>query len=299
MGTENMMRRTFLAAAAGLAGFAALAATAPVAQAADPIRFAVTDIEGLEALQTEFGPFRDTLADLTGHPVEFFPVNSRTAAVEALSSERVDFVLTGPAEYVVFKARTDAEVVVGWQRPDYFAQIVVMADGPIKSVEDLRGKKVSFGSVGSTSQHLGPAQALADMGLNYTKDYQPQIISRNVAVEAMIRGDIQAVGMNFGHLQKIRKAFPDQAFTVVARGRDLPNDILISGTHVSGDMLGKVKTAFIDHADALLAQVLKGDDNQKYKGGHFLSGIDDSDYNYVRAMYSTIGVDKFNSFVGN
>lgn len=294
-----MKRRQFLSAAAGALAATAIALTATAASAAETIRFAVTDVEGLEALQTEFGPFRDKLSALTGYEVEFFPVNSRTAAVEALSSEHIDFVLTGPAEYVVFKARTDAKVVVGWQRPDYFAQIVVMADGPIKSVEDLRGKKVSFGSVGSTSQHLGPAQALADMGLLYNKDYASQIISRNVAVEAMIRGDIQAVGMNFGHLNKIRKAFPDHAFTVVARGRDLPNDILIAGKHVSGEMFDKIRATFIEHGKELMAQVVKGDDNKKYLGGHFLATIEDKDYNYVRSMYSTIGVDKFNSFVGN
>ncbi len=294
-----MNRRRFISAAAGALTAAALLVSATTASAADKIRFAVTDVEGLEALQTEFGPFKDKLAAITGYEVDFFPVNSRTAAVEALTAKHVDFVLTGPAEYVVFKARTDAKVVVGWQRPDYFAQIVVMASGPIKTVDDLREKKVSFGSVGSTSQHLGPAQALADMGLLYNKDYQPQIISRNVAIEAMIRGDIQAVGMNFGHLTKIRKKFPDQAFTVVARGRDLPNDILIAGTHVATPVFEKVRTAFIDHGDDLMAEVLKGDDNKKYSGGHFLGTIKDEDYNYVRAMYSTIGVDKFNSFVGN
>lgn len=294
-----MKRRRFLAAAAGAATAAILAMSPTGAAAADKVRFAVTDIEGLEALQTEFGPFRDKLSALTGYDVDFFPVSSRTAAVEALSSEHVDFVLTGPAEYVVFKARTDAKVVIGWQRPDYFAQIVVMADGPIKSVQDLRGRKVSFGSVGSTSQHLGPAQALADMGLVYKKDYDPQIISRNVAVEAMIRGDIQAVGMNFTHLDKIRKAFPDHAFTVVARGRDLPNDILIAGKHVSDDMFGKMRAAFKDHGKELLAEVVKGDDNKKYLGGHFLGSIEDKDYDYVRSMYSTIGVGKFNAFVGN
>lgn len=294
-----MNRRRFLSTAAGAVAAATVAMTATASIAAEKIRFAVTDIEGLEALQTEFGPFRDKLSALTGYDVEFFPVSSRTSAVEALSSKHVDFVLTGPAEYVVFKNRTDAKVVIGWQRPDYFAQIVVMADGPIKSVADLRGKKVSFGSVGSTSQHLGPAQALADMGLLYNKDYQPQVISRNVAIEAMIRGDIQAVGMNFTHLSKIRKAFPDHAFTVVARGRDLPNDILIAGTHVSDDMFGKMRAAFVDHGKSLLAEVVKGDDNQKYLGGHFLSTVEDKDYNYVRSMYSTIGVDKFNSFVGN
>jgi len=277
----------------------AVGLSASVASAADTVRFAVTDIEGLENLQREFGAFRDKLEGFTGYEIKFFPVNSRTAAVEAMKSDQVDFVLTGPAEYVVFKARTDAKVVVGWQRPNYFAQIVTMADGPIKKTTDLAGKKVSFGSVGSTSQHLGPAQALADVGLKYGNDYDPQIISRNVAVEALIRGDLAAVGMNFGHLEKIRQKFPDQAFTVVARGRDLPNDILIASPNVSDEMFNKMRAAFIDHGNELMSAVLTGDDNQKYKGGFFLNTVKDQDYDYVRAMYETIGVNSFNQFVGD
>ena len=181
---------------------------APNALAADPIRFAVTDIEGLEVLTQEFGAFEEALEGVTGLEVELFPVSSRTAAVEAMNAEQVDFVLTGPAEYVVIKELTDPTIVVAWQRPDYFAQIVVLADGPISDAEDLKGKTVTFGSVGSTSQHLGPAQALADLGLNYNEDYTAQIINRNVAVEALIRGDVAGVGMNFGHLTKIREGVP-------------------------------------------------------------------------------------------
>src|SRR5262245_30081837 len=94
---------------------------AETASAADPVRLAVTDISGLEMLQTEFGKFREVLTEATGLEFEFFPVNSRTAVVEALNAKKVDFVLTGPAEYVVIRKRTNAAPVVGFSRPDYFA----------------------------------------------------------------------------------------------------------------------------------------------------------------------------------
>ena len=275
-------------------------AVAPLlVSAAETVKLAVTDIEGLEALQQEFGAFEKALEKSTGLDLELFPVSSRTAAVEAMNAEQVDFVLTGPAEYVVLKELTEPKIVAGWQRPDYFAQIVVLADGPIKSVQDIKDKTVTFGSVGSTSQHLGPAQALADMGLKYGTDYEPQIISRNVSVEALIRGDVAGVGMNFTHLAKIRKAFPEQAFTVLARGRDLPNDILVARKDVSDEVFNKVREAFLKDGKDLMAAVLKGDDNKKYSGGFFLSSVDDSDYDYVRSMYKTIGVDSFKAFVGD
>lgn len=287
------MIRTLIAAAA-------LAATASTAGAEEKVRFAVTDIEGMEALQREFGAFRDTLEEVTGFEVEFFPVSSRTAAVEALVSDQVDFVLTGPAEYVVIKQLTDAEIVVAWQRPDYFAQVVTLTDGPIGEVADIEGKSVAFGSVGSTSQHLGPAQALADLGLEYGSDYEGQIIARNVAVEAMINGDIAAIGMNQDHLRTAREAYPDVSFTVVARGRDLPNDIMVSRADVSEDVVQTMREAFVEEGTALMeAVVATTTDNRKYEGGFFVTAVDDSAYDYVRSMYRTIGVDSFDAFVGN
>lgn len=270
------------------------------AAAADKVRFAVTDIEGMEKLQQEFGPFRDALQEVTGLEIELFPVNSRTAAVEAITAEQVDFVLTGPAEYVVMKELTDAAVVVAWQRPDYFSQVVVLADGPYQGVEALKGQKVAFGAVGSTSQHLGPAQALADLGLRQGTDYTAEIISRNVAAEAMINGDIAAIGMNRTHLDGIRDAYPEIAFAVIARGRDLPNDVLVARPGVAEEVVSKIRDAFTEEGRTLMAAVIDDtDDNRKYEGGFFISTVKDEDYDYVRSMYRTIGIDSFSAFLGD
>ena len=277
-------------------GAAALIAATPAL--ADPVRFAVTDIEGLEALQQEFCAFEAALEKSSGLEIELFAVSSRTAAVEALNSGKVELVLTGPAEYVVMKELADPIIVVGWQRPNYYAQIVTLTNGPIDSVADLKGKTVTFGSVGSTSQHLGPAQVLADFGLRYNADYKAQIISRNVAMEALIRGDIHAVGMNEEHLRRIRSAFPDAAFSVVARGRDLPNDILVARKDADPEVVEKIRDSFLNDGKDLMAAVIKGEDNKKYDGGFFLTSIDNGNYEYVRSMYKTIGV-PMNSFVGN
>ncbi|MGX9179833.1 phosphate/phosphite/phosphonate ABC transporter substrate-binding protein [Mesorhizobium sp. BHbdii] len=264
---------------------------------AEPVKFAVTDMEGLEALQQEFGAFQTALEEATGLDIELFPVSSRTTAVEAMNSGQVDLVLTGPAEYVVMKELSQPKIVVAWQRPDYFAQIAVLANGPIRSIEDLKGKKIAFGSVGSTSQHLGPAQALADFNLKYATDYEPVIISRNIAAEALIRGDIAATGLNFGYLNSVREAFPDTAFSVIARGRDLPNDILVARKDISDDVFVKVRDAFAKNGNELMKAILTGEDNQKFKGGFFLTDVRDSDYDYVRSMYRTIGIETLTDFV--
>jgi phosphonate transport system substrate-binding protein len=40
-------------------------------------------------------------------------------------------------------------------------------------------------------------------------------------------------------------------------------------------------------------------ENRKYAGMRFLAGVKDEDFNYVRAMYRTIGQPQFSEFPGN
>ena len=77
--------KTFLTAGA----IALATLTAQVAVAAETIRFAVTDIDGLESLQKEMGPFKDAFEAASGLKVEFFPVSGRTVAVEAMAISTV------------------------------------------------------------------------------------------------------------------------------------------------------------------------------------------------------------------
>lgn len=264
------------------------------------LRLAVTDIEGLESLQREFGAFKEVLTRHLGVPVEFYAVPNRTAAVEAVKSENVDFVLTGPAEYVVFKKLTNAEPVVGFSRPDYFCSIVVLADSGFNTIRDLKGEEIAIGGVGSTSKHLAPMQILADNGLDPLKDVKPIHTSVDLGWQGLKRGDVAAWGMTTDKFVKLRakdKDFEPGAFKVIARGPDLPNDVLLAAPHVDPGFIKDVQRVFTDNSQELVEAILTGDDNKKYAGMKFLPMVKDVDYNYVRSMYRTIGYPKFASFV--
>jgi phosphonate transport system substrate-binding protein len=281
---------------AAVFAFAALAA--PVAQAQDPIRFAVTDIDGLEAVQKEMGPFKDAFEAASGLKVEFFPVSGRTVAVEAMAAEQVDFVLTGPAEYVVFNARMDAQPVVTWNRPDYYSNVVVLDSSPITSVDQLKGQKISFGEIGSTSQHLSPATLLAEAGLVYASDYEPVFLKRNVAMEALITGEIAAIGLNATHIAQITEKFPDNKLRILVKGGELPNDVLLASAKVPADVVEKVRATFTEHGADLLAAVTASEENEKYIGGSFTATVSDADYDGVRKMFENVGVTEFSKFIG-
>ncbi|MGL5136980.1 MAG: PhnD/SsuA/transferrin family substrate-binding protein [Beijerinckiaceae bacterium] len=290
-------RRTILSAFA--AGVALLGAQLSPAAAQDKVSFAVTDVDGLESLQREYGPFKDAFEKLTGIKIDFFPVSGRTAAVEAMAAGQVDFVLTGPAEYVVFNARLKATPVVVWERPDYRASIVVPDESPIKSLADLKGKKISFGAIGSTSQHLAPATILADAGLKYGSDYEAVFLPLNVAAEAMIRGDLGAIGMNQTHLERVRGAFKDRKFRTLGDGAPLPNDLVLASPRMKPETVEKFRKVFVEHADTIMKAVVSTKENKKFEGGKFFANVSDKDYDIVRKMFVNVGVNEFSKFIGN
>jgi phosphonate transport system substrate-binding protein len=281
---------------AGAIALASLSASAAVAQ--ETIRFAVTDIDGMEAVQREMGPFKDAFEKASGLTVEFFPVSGRTVAVEAMAAEQVDFVLTGPAEYVVFNARLDAQPVVTWNRPDYYSNVVVLDSSAYKTTDDLKGTTVSFGEIGSTSQHLSPAAILSEAGLVYGQDYEPVFLKRNIAMEALIKGDIAAIGLNRTHIDQITEAFPDQKLRVLVKGGELPNDVLLASAKVPADVVDAVRKTFAEHGDALIAAITQTEENEKYVGGSFNATVSDADYDNVRKMFEAVGVTEFTEFVG-
>jgi phosphonate transport system substrate-binding protein len=282
--------------ASGLLAIGLAAATPTLAQ--DTIRFAVTDIDGMEAIQREMGPFKDAFEAASGLKVEFFPVSGRTVAVEAMAADQVDFVLTGPAEYVVFNARLDAQPVVTWKRPDYYSNVVVLDGSPIKTAADLKGQKISFGEIGSTSQHLGPVDLLSQAGLTYAVDYEPVFLNRNVAVEALIKGEIAGIGLNRTHIDSITKKFPDQKFRVLVKGPQLPDDILLASAKVSPEVVEIVRKTFTEHGADILAAVTSTEENAKYVGGEFNPTVTNADYDVVRKMFENIGITEFTEFVG-
>ena len=288
------MKRILCFAAAALA-----LASITTAHAAETIRFAVTDVDGMEELQREFGPFKAAFEKASGLKMAFFPVSGRTAAVEAMAADQVDFVLTGPAEYVVFNARLKAQPVVVWTRPNYFSSLLVLEDSPVKDFKDLKGKTISFGSIGSTSQHLGPATLLANAGVRYKVDYKPVYLKLNVAAEALLRGDIHAIGLNQTHIERVRKQFPARKFRAIGQGQQLPDDLILASSKVKPEIVAKVRDTFAKNGAELLAGITMTKENKKYVGGKFLPTVTDKDYDMVRQMYVNVGVKEFTKFIGN
>ncbi len=289
----NLLRLALATALMAASSFHAVSA------AAETYRLAITDIEGLEELQREFGAFRTALSEATGLNFEFFPVNGRTVAGEALRAKKLELVLTGPSEYTIYSSRQKVVPVVGFARPDYFSVIAVRRDSGITTLAELKGKKIAFNDIGSTSGHVGPSLILAANKFDATKDFQIAHLSTEVGYRALKRGDVVAWGTSQAIYARQRNKDPEATsgtYRVIARGPDLPNDVLIAGGHVDPTVIEKLKEAFRNPETAkklmaALASSAKGADN--YKLSAFLPEIQDSDYDYMRQGYIAIGQPQF------
>ena len=257
-------------------------------------KFAVTDIVGLEELQREFTAFHDTLARYTGHRFQLFPVTGRTIVVESFRNRRLDFALIGPAEYVAVHSRTEVIPLVGLERENYRAALIARANSGLNSIQDLAGKKIAFGDFGSTSYHLAPLQLLAENGMNDTSRVRMVNVNKYVSWKSLLRSQVDAIGFNYNRFEQFIAEDPKlhrEDFRVLALTPILPSDLFVAGSHVPAAVQEKVRLAFQEHGESLLNAMLQGKRNAKYLNMSFKTNITNDDYQYIRQMYKTAGLE--------
>ncbi len=295
-----MKRRNFISCSLLL--FASLAtvtfgSTFVSAQNPEKLRFAVTDVQGLEELQRDYEPFRDALAESLGTEIEFLPVADRTAAAVALQSEQVDIVLTGPAEYVVMKAKTDAVPFIAITRPNYRSVIAVHKDSGLQSLSDLQGKTIAMSDLGSTSGQLGPTKILVDGGLQPEADIEIKMLG-DTDLQAFKNEDVDAWGGSALDYDRFMEAknLNSEDYPIIKTGDLLPSDVFIASSELDPAYITQIRDSMVANQDKLIGGIVAVEANEKYKGSTLIEAKD-SDYDPIREAYVAIGVNDFTEFV--
>ncbi|MBC7549160.1 MAG: putative selenate ABC transporter substrate-binding protein [Polaromonas sp.] len=188
--------KTFLAATA-LTAFTALAVAAH-AQAVFKIT-AIPD-ESPTELARKAGPLVKYLEQQLGMKVEFTPVSDYAAAVEALVNKQVDMAWYGGFTFVQANIRSGGKVIPLVQREEdeKFRSVFITSDPDIKTLADLKGKTVSFGSQSSTSGHLMPRSALLQANIDPDRDFKRVAYSgaHDATIAAVAAGKVDAGALN-------------------------------------------------------------------------------------------------------
>ncbi|QGZ42205.1 phosphonate transport system substrate-binding protein [Pseudoduganella flava] len=171
------------------------------------LRVSAIPDEAPTELQRKFKPLGEYLEKKTGMKVEFTPVTDYAASVEGLINKKLDMVWFGGFTFVQAKDRSHGQVVPLVQRmeDEKFRSVFITTSPAIKSLADLKGKTLSFGSESSTSGHLMPRSFLLAAKIDPDSDLKRIAFSgaHDATVAAVAGGKVDAGALNISVWEKL------------------------------------------------------------------------------------------------
>jgi phosphonate transport system substrate-binding protein len=196
---------------------AVFAVSAISAHAQQVFRITAIPDESPTELARKAEPLVKYLEGKLGMKVEYTPVTDYAAAVETLVNKKVDMAWFGGFTFVQAHHRSNGKVIPIVQREEdeKFRSVFITTDPMIKTLADLKGKDVSFGSQSSTSGHLMPRSFLLQAGIDPDKDFKRVAYSgaHDATVAAVASGKVQAGALNISVWEKLvadKKVDPDK-----------------------------------------------------------------------------------------
>lgn len=150
------------------------------AQLVDPSQliFAYTPVEDPAVYAEVWQPFLDHLEKVTGKPVQFFPVQSNAAQIEAMRAGRLHVagfntgsnpLAVACAGFRPFAMMADFDDSFGYEM-----EFITFPGSGIEKIEDIKGRKMAFTAETSNSGFKAPSALLkATFGLEAGKDFEP------------------------------------------------------------------------------------------------------------------------------
>ena len=153
-----------------------LCLSSPPLRAAQPVRIGmVPDAGAAQVSIEEKEPLRQYLSRAIGQPVELIIPTSYNATIEGLGNRSLDFGYFGGLSYC--KAHERFAVIPLVQRDidrDFHALLITQANSSIHELRDLKGKRMAFGDINSTSGHMFAVKAMLEVGVDPEKDLKWQ-----------------------------------------------------------------------------------------------------------------------------
>lgn len=149
----------------------------------------------------KFTPLANYLEKQLGMKVEFTPVSDYPAAVEALVNKRVDLVWFGGFTHVQASLRSGGKIIPIAQREEdtrFQSVFIAKTDSGIKTLADMKGKDISFGSQSSTSGHLMPRSFLLEAKIDPEKDFKRVAFSgaHDATIASVVSGRVAAAALD-------------------------------------------------------------------------------------------------------
>lgn len=217
-------------------------------------------------LEAKAKPLEKLLSKELGIPVKVSVSTNYNTIVEAMKSKKVDVGFLPPTAYTLAHDQKAADLLLQAQRfgvkedgsaskelvDSYKSEILVKKDSKIKSLKDLKGKKIALQDVTSTAGYTFPLAMLKnEAGINATKDMKiVNVKGHDQAVISLLNGDVDAAAVFNDARNTVKKDQPNvfKDTRILKLTQAIPNDTISVRPDMDKDFQKKLKKAFIDIA---------------------------------------------------
>ncbi|MCA3001676.1 MAG: phosphate/phosphite/phosphonate ABC transporter substrate-binding protein [Betaproteobacteria bacterium] len=285
----NIFRRTFVL---GLATLFATLSLSAAAQSRDPakLRVALLPDENASTLIQNAQPLKAYLEKTLKKEIELVVTTDYSSMIEAMRFGRIEVAYFGPFSYVLAKSRAPEiePFAVGVERgaPFYNSILIATANGPVKTLADVRSKPFGFGDQASTSSHLAPrAHLLNKAGLDGDKDYKPVHLGTHDAVARAVQaGQVPAGALSKPIFDNLVTRGTIDATKVVQLdlSPEIPNYPIVMQGNLAPALKQAIRSAFLDMKDK---EVLKAFRVESF------AATDDKAYDVLRDTAKVLKLD--------
>lgn len=250
--------------------------------------------ENNEEMIQQFEPMRAQLEKKLGKRVKVFTATDYAGVIEAMKRKRVDIAWFGPLSYYLAEQEAGAEAFAvgvrkGSKSHTYKTVFVTQCNSGIKSIKDMKGKRVAFVDPASTSGGLMPTymikKATGQMPTQYFSKFTyagshdaAQLAVKNKIVDVAADSDITYNKMlASGMISK-------KTNCVIAESAPLPGSPLAYRKDLDAATKAKIRSAILNaHKEIKVAG---------YGDLSHYAPVAPKDYQMIRNMVKDLGLQK-------
>lgn len=199
----------------------------------------------------DYQPLFATLSESTGMTFDLSVTQSYSAAVEALCSGSADVAFVGPAAYLQAHQRGCADLLAVGVRDGkslYYSGIFVSEESKLRTLADLKGQRMAFGDINSTSSFLMPVAMMIGAGVAPERDLAAVQLtgSHPNSLSALRSGEVDAAALSFDSIDRaLRANVPGvEDFRVLARSMPMPYPPFVVSTRLPIEQQKRLREGF-------------------------------------------------------
>ena len=217
------------------------------------IKMGFVPLKNSEQLVEDVKPIADYLSQKMGVKVEAFTASNYIGVVEGIGSGSVDFGIIPPFSAVLAQKQSNAKPLLTSKgksgKSGYTAELYVRKDSGIKSLQDVKGKKVAFVDPSSSSGYIYPGAMLVKAGINLDKDISYQFSGgHDKSLQLLLNKDVDVIATFDGVEERYGKEFPAALTDIekLASSDTIPGIMVTASSKMDKDLQDKLKQALLD-----------------------------------------------------